>query len=82
MPHCCAVGRLISFWPLFCALAHVKLLLVRGEASNILLPDTVALMAVELHNMAVVRLPGIGHAPTLGEPTIVAALRDFLKSVE
>ena len=34
-----------DLWPLFGAMAHMKLLLVRGEASNILLPDTVARMA-------------------------------------
>jgi len=28
-----------------------------------------------------VSLPDIGHAPTLGEPPIVAALRDFLERV-
>ena len=70
-----------DLWPLFGALAHVKLLLVRGEVSNILLPDTVAAMAAARPDMAVVSLPGIGHAPTLGEPTIVAALLDFLERV-
>jgi pimeloyl-ACP methyl ester carboxylesterase len=70
-----------DLWLLFGALAHVKLLLVRGEVSNILLPDTVAAMAAARPDMAVVSLPGIGHAPTLGEPMIVAALRDFLERV-
>jgi hypothetical protein len=28
--------------------------------------------------MAVVSLPGIGHAPTLAEPEVVAALQAFL----
>jgi pimeloyl-ACP methyl ester carboxylesterase len=70
-----------DLWPLFGALAPMKLLLVRGEASNILLPDTVARMMAARPDMAVVSLPGIGHAPTLGEPEIVAALRDFLDRV-
>ncbi len=67
-----------DLWPLFGALAPMQLLLVRGEASNILLPDTVARMAAEHPDMAVVGLPCIGHAPTLGEPPIVAALREFV----
>lgn len=70
-----------DLWPLFGALEPMKLLLVRGEASNILLPGTVARMAAERPDMAVVGLPNIGHAPTLGEPAIVAALRDFLERV-
>jgi pimeloyl-ACP methyl ester carboxylesterase len=68
-----------DLWPLFGALAHMKLLLVRGEASDILLPDTVARMAAERPDMEVVSLPNIGHAPTLAEPEIVAVLDDFLK---
>jgi pimeloyl-ACP methyl ester carboxylesterase len=70
-----------DLWPLFGSLAHLKLLLVRGEASNILLPDTVARMQAARPDMAVVSLAGIGHAPTLGEPTVVAALHDFLERV-
>jgi pimeloyl-ACP methyl ester carboxylesterase len=70
-----------DLWPLFGALAPMKLLLVRGEASNILLPDTVARMAAARPDMEVVSLPNIGHAPTLAEPAIVAALRDFLDRV-
>ncbi|HUB47884.1 MAG TPA: alpha/beta hydrolase [Acetobacteraceae bacterium] len=70
-----------DLWPLFGALAHMKLLLVRGEASDILLPDTVARMQAARPDMAVVSLPGIGHAPTLGEPGVVAALHDFLDRI-
>jgi hypothetical protein len=32
-------------------------------------------------DMDVASLPGIGHAPTLNEPAIVAALRSFLDRV-
>ena len=70
-----------DLWPLFRALSHMKLLLVRGEVSNILLPATVTRMLAERPDMEVVSLPGIGHAPTLGEPAIAAALRDFLERV-
>jgi len=70
-----------DLWPLFGALAHMRLLLVRGEASDILLPETVARMQAARPDMTVVSLPGIGHAPTLAEPATVAALRDFLDAV-
>jgi pimeloyl-ACP methyl ester carboxylesterase len=38
-------------------------------------------MAAARPDMEVVALPGIGHAPTLGEPETVAALRRFLQRV-
>jgi len=68
-----------DLWPLFGALAPVKLLLVRGETSDILLPGTMARMAAARPDMDVVSLPNIGHAPTLAEPAVVAALRGFLE---
>ena len=64
------------------ALAHLPLLLVRGEVSDILLPPTIARMHASHPDMKVVSLPGIGHAPTLNEPTIVAALRGFVELAE
>ena len=54
---------------------------MRGEASDILLPGTVARMQALRPDMAVVSLPGIGHAPTLASRTVVAALRAFLDRV-
>jgi pimeloyl-ACP methyl ester carboxylesterase len=74
-------GRTPDLWPLFGALAHLPLLLVRGEASDILLPATVERMQATHPDMAAVSLPDIGHAPTLGEPEIVAALLAFLDRV-
>ncbi len=71
-------GRTPDLWALFGGLAHLPLLLVRGEVSDILLPATVARMQAMRPDMAVVSLPGIGHAPTLAEPEIVAALQAFL----
>jgi pimeloyl-ACP methyl ester carboxylesterase len=67
-----------DLWPLFGALAHVPLLLVRGEVSNILLPGTVSRMQAERPDMTVVELPGIGHAPILTEPVALAAVEAFL----
>jgi pimeloyl-ACP methyl ester carboxylesterase len=68
-------------WPLFGALAHVPLLLARGEVSDILLPATVAAMRAARPDMTVVSLPGIGHAPTLIEPPVLHALATFLDRV-
>ncbi len=80
------IARLVDrptpdLWALFSALAHLPLLLVRGEASDILLPATVARMQALRPDMEVVSLPGIGHAPTLSEPIILDTLRRFLDQV-
>lgn len=79
-----AIARLMDrpppdLWPLFGALAHVPLLLLRGEVSNILLPETVARMRGQRPDMAVVTLPGIGHAPALNEPQALVAIQAFLE---
>ena len=67
-----------DLWPLFGALAHIPLLLLRGEVSNILLAETVARMQRERTDMSVVTLPGIGHAPILTEPPALRAIQTFL----
>jgi pimeloyl-ACP methyl ester carboxylesterase len=67
-----------DLWPLFGGLAHVPILLVRGAVSNILLAGTVVRMQRERPDMAVVTLPGIGHAPILTEPAALAAIKTFL----
>lgn len=74
-------GKTPDLWPLFAGLAHLPLLLVRGEASDILLPTTVARMQAMRPDMAIVALPAIGHAPTLAEPEIITALHAFLDRV-
>lgn len=67
-----------DLWPLFGALAPFPLLLVHGTASDILTAETVARMAAARPDMTVVRVPGVGHAPTLAEPEVAAALARFL----
>ena len=78
-----AIARLLNrpppdLWPLFGALAHVPVLLIRGAVSNILLPGTVTRMQAVRPDMPVVTLPGIGHAPILTEPPALAAIQTFL----
>jgi pimeloyl-ACP methyl ester carboxylesterase len=75
-------GKVPDLWPLFGALSHLPLLLIRGDKSNILLPATVARMQTIRPDMKVVTLPGIGHAPTLSEPDALRALDSFLSDVE
>ncbi|MBL6454464.1 alpha/beta fold hydrolase [Belnapia sp. T6] len=70
-----------ELWPLFGALDRIPLLLVWGQASVVLSAATVARMRAERPDMPVVALPGIGHAPTLLEPPVLAALDRFLGAV-
>jgi pimeloyl-ACP methyl ester carboxylesterase len=74
-------GRIPDLWAMFDALTHLPILLVHGEASNILLPTTIERMRALRPDMLVVSLPGIGHAPTLTEPIVLDALRGFLARV-
>jgi pimeloyl-ACP methyl ester carboxylesterase len=74
-------GKTPDLWALFGGITHLPLLLVWGEASAILLPATIERMRSVHPDMAMVSLPGIGHAPTLNEPVIVAALREFIDEV-
>jgi pimeloyl-ACP methyl ester carboxylesterase len=71
-------GKTPDLWSLFGGTVHVPMLLVWGEASDILLPATIARMRTMHPGMRLVSLPRIGHAPTLNEPPIVAAMRMFL----
>jgi pimeloyl-ACP methyl ester carboxylesterase len=75
-------GKTPDLWALFHALTHMPLLLVHAEASDILLPETVARMQAMRPDMILARLPDIGHAPTLTEPASVSALRMFVDGVE
>ncbi len=70
-----------DMWPFFGALAHVPLMLVWGQASDLLSASTVARMRALRPDMRLVSLPGIGHAPTLNDPPTAAALDDFLRAV-
>nr|WP_255575097.1 alpha/beta hydrolase [Caldovatus aquaticus] len=70
-----------ELWPYFGALAHVPVLLVWGQASRILSAGTVERMRRMRPDMALVSLPGVGHAPVLADPEAAAPLDAFLRGV-
>lgn len=77
------IARLLNdttpdLWALFGAVAHLPLLLVHAESSDILLPATVVRMQATRPDMVLTRVPEVGHAPTLSEPEVVTPLRIFL----
>ena len=65
--------------PLFLALATGRpMLLIHGEISDLIDPPRVAAIQALAPHMAVVDVPGVGHAPMLDEPQALAAIERFL----
>lgn len=67
-------GKGRDLWPLFGALAHLPVLLVRGGASDVLSAATARRMMERKPDLAEIVLEGVGHAPTLSEPAIAPAV--------
>ncbi len=57
-------------------------LVLRGDLSDVISPDTVARMRALKPDLEVVDVPGVGHAPTLAEPAAIAAIDDFLARLD
>ncbi len=71
-----------NLWLAYEALRGVPMLLVRGELSDLLSPDTVKQMGVRNPALRVITVPRVGHAPTLDEPEVVSAIDALLAEVE
>ncbi len=69
-------------WPLIMGLAHVPVLILRGEISDLFSQATAERMASMLPQSELVIVPGIGHAPILDEPEAVAAIDRLLARIE
>ncbi|EAQ29542.1 hypothetical protein NAP1_02180 [Erythrobacter sp. NAP1] len=70
-----------NLWLAFEALRGVPMLLVRGELSDLLTPETVRQMAARNPAMTSVTVPRVGHAPTLDEPEAREAIDALLAKV-
>lgn len=71
-----------NLWLAFEALADVPMLLVRGALSDLLSPDTLEQMGARNPAMQTVIVPRVGHAPTLDEPEVRAAIHALLDAAE
>ncbi|UOR15334.1 alpha/beta fold hydrolase [Qipengyuania aquimaris] len=71
-----------DLWPGFDALSDKPLVLVRGEVSEILSAETLALMQKRAPDADTVIVPKAGHAPTLDEPEVRSAVDALLSSVK
>ncbi|MBL8656868.1 MAG: alpha/beta hydrolase [Altererythrobacter sp.] len=68
----------VDLWPMLRALAGRPAVLVRGELSSILSQDTLSRMAEALPGARTITVAGVGHAPTLDEPPVRAAIDAML----
>lgn len=67
----------VDLWALWEFCVRRKVLVLRGEASDLLLPEVLARMD-EHPDVQVATIPGCGHAPALMEPSQIALITDFL----
>ncbi len=70
-----------DLWPAFDALSGVPMVLLRGELSDLLSPETVAKMGKSNPAMTTVTVPRVGHAPMLSEPEAREAIDALLAKV-
>jgi pimeloyl-ACP methyl ester carboxylesterase len=70
-----------NLWLAFEALRGVPMLLVRGGLSDLLSEETVKQMGARNPAMTAITVPRVGHAPTLDEPEVRAAIHALLDGV-
>ncbi len=70
-----------NLWLAFDALGDVPMLLVRGELSDLISDETISQMRARNPNMATLCVPRVGHAPTLDEPKVRAAIDLLLSGI-
>jgi pimeloyl-ACP methyl ester carboxylesterase len=71
----------LDLWPAFRALGSKPLSVVRGARSDLLSTATLARMKQEVPGLDSVTVPDVGHAPTLEEPEVQAAIDRWLEKV-
>lgn len=68
----------VDLWPLFSALNHIPMMVLRGENSDILSPETVNRMA-DIHPcLTRVTVPNRAHTPDLGEAVSLREINGFI----
>lgn len=68
-----------DMWRALAALKSIPTLVVRGGRSDVLSQATAERMVAELDRAELCMVPGVGHAPTLDEPALHAAIDRLLE---
>jgi pimeloyl-ACP methyl ester carboxylesterase len=71
-----------TLWLQFDALPSVPLIVIRGENSDLLSRETVAMMQARRPAMTVIEAPGQGHAPLLRDAAILDPIAAFIARCE
>lgn len=71
-----------NMWDVFRALGSIPTLVIRGEHSDVLSPETVSRMAAEHQRLDTFSVSGEGHAPLLRNTQLLARISAFVASVE
>jgi len=71
-----------DLWPMFRALASVPVMVLRGENSDILSPETLTRMAREHPQLTPVIVPNRGHAPDLSEDVSQREISRFIQQLQ
>jgi pimeloyl-ACP methyl ester carboxylesterase len=77
IPRTGTAARPLDMWVPYARIT-ARTMVIRGADSDILAPDTAERMCRVLPGSKLVEIAGVGHAPTLSEPSSIAAIRDFL----
>ncbi|MCG6120106.1 MAG: alpha/beta hydrolase [Blastomonas sp.] len=72
----------VDLWPSLAALAPVPVLIVRGALSDLFSVATAQRMLTTLPHGQLLTVPGKGHAPSLEEPEVAAAILGLLAQVD
>ena len=67
-----------DLWEAFNHLDGLPVAAIRGEHSDLLSPQTLADMAIRLHGLEAVTVPGRGHTPFLTEPSALETIHRIL----
>lgn len=71
-------ATLENYWPQFAAMSAMRVLVVRGANSDILLPETVAEMARRHPGLEICIVEGQGHAPLLLDAPTLKRVEEFV----
>lgn len=68
-------------WDDFDALRDIRVLVIRGETSDVLARDTVEQMRARKPDLQSAEIPGRGHCPIAHEPECLAAITGFVEAL-